>query len=160
MKNNQMIVRLRTLRQRREENARKIVAEHQVRVSEAQHAVERTSQMLAEHVQRTVDEQNAAVSSLADRIVKAAELHLAQSRYEASFARSGQIKAQGEAAVLVQKQREDQLTTAQQQHLQSRKALTKLEKLADRLERRATIRGTAVAELIDDERRPHTSHKQ
>ncbi|HEV2503943.1 MAG TPA: hypothetical protein VGV39_12765 [Mesorhizobium sp.] len=161
MDNNQMIVQLRKLRQRREDHARGVVAVHQARVSEARQNVEAASQMLTEHLQRAIDEQNAAVSGLANRVVKATEFHMAQSRYEASITKAGQIQAQGEAAVLVQEQREVGLAEAQRRHVQSRKALLKLEKLADQIEKRAAPRHAAAAELLDDEGRlPHASQKQ
>ena len=157
MKKNEMITQLRKLRQRREDHARGIVAAHQANVKAARQDVEIASQLLAEHMQRAIEEQDAAVADLVDRVVKASELHMAQSRYEASSAKAGQIKAQSEAAVLVQKQREAGLATAQQQHLQSRKALMKLETLSDRLEKRTAPRRAAAAELLDDEARPTTA---
>lgn len=147
-----MIAQLRKLRQRREDHARNIVSAHQVGVNEARQDAEKASQMLAEHMRQAIDEQNAAVSGLANRVVKAAELHLAQSRYEASFAKAGQIKAQGEMAALVQQEREAGLAEARHRHLQSRKALMKLEKLADQLDRRAAARRAAAAELLDEDR--------
>lgn len=156
MKKNEMITQLRKLRQRREDHARGIVAAHQANVKAARQDVEIASQLLAEHMQRAIEEQDAAVADLVDRVVKASELHMAQSRYAASSAKAGQIKAQSEAAVLVQKQREAGLATAQQQHLQSRKALMKLETLSDQLERRTAARRAAAAELLDDEARPNT----
>ncbi|CAM5627542.1 hypothetical protein MAUB1S_10710 [Mycolicibacterium aubagnense] len=161
MNSNRMIAQLRELRQRREDHARGVVAAHQAGVGEARHNVEAASQMLAEHLQRAIDEQNAAVSELANRVVKATELHMAQSRYEASLTRAGQIQAQGEAAALVQKQREAGLAEAQRRHVQSRKALLKLEKLADQVEKRLAPRRSAAAELLDEDGRlPHASHKQ
>ncbi|MFD9901092.1 hypothetical protein ACFWYE_23095 [Mesorhizobium sp. NPDC059025] len=160
MNSNWMIAQLRKLRQRREDHAHGVVAVHQAKVVEARHDVEAASQMLAEHLQCAIDEQNAAVSGLANRVVKASEFHLAQSRYEASLTRAGQIQAQGEAAVLVQKQREVGLAEAQHRHAQRRKALLKLEKLADQIEKRTAPRRAAAAELLDDEGRlPHAPHK-
>lgn len=147
-----MIAQLRELRQRREDLARGGVAAHQVAVNEARQDVETASQMLAEHLQRAIEEQDAAVSGLANRVVKAAELHVAQSRYEASFAKAGQIKAQGERATLVQQEREAGLAAARHRYLQSRKALMKLEKLTDQLDRQAAARRAATAELLDDDR--------
>lgn len=160
MNKNKTIAQLRMLRQRREDHTRGVVATHRRSVNAARHSAETASQMLDEHMQRAVEEQNAAVSGLVDRVVKAAELHLAQSRYEASFTKAGQLKAEGEAAALVQKQREVGLAEAQRQHLQSRQALLKLEKLADQIDKRTAPRRAAAAELLDDEGRPHAAHKQ
>lgn len=162
MNKNEMIAQLRKLRQRREQHARGIVAVHRAGVNEARQDVDKKSKMLTDHLRRAVEEQNAAVSGLVDRVVKASELHLAQSRYEASYAKAGQIKAEGEAALLVQKQREAGLVVAQQQHLQSRRALTKVEKLTDQLEKRMAPRRAAATELLDEEGRPNAAfpHKQ
>lgn len=162
MNRNKTIAQLRKLRQRREDHARGVVAAHRRSVNEARQDAETASQRLAEHMRQAVEEQDAAVSGLVDRVVKAAELHLAQSRYEASFAKAEHIKAQGEAAVLIRKQREVGLAEAQQHHLQSKKALMKLEKLTHQLEKRVAARRAATAELLDDERRPHTAqpHEQ
>ncbi|MBR2692459.1 MAG: hypothetical protein IKE42_31775 [Aquamicrobium sp.] len=162
MKNDRMIAQLRKLRQRREDHAREVVAAHQTKVGEARHNVEAASRMLAEHLRRAIDEQNAAVSGLTSRVVKATELHMAQSRYEASLTRAGQIQAQGEAAVLVQQQREVELAEAQHRHVQSRKALLKLETLAEQVEKRTAPRRAATAELLDDDegRIPHAPHER
>ncbi|MGO4557782.1 hypothetical protein [Terribium terrae] len=158
MDKSEMIAQLRKLRQRREDHARDIVSAHRVGVDEARQDVEMASQMLAEHMRRAIDEQNAAVSGLANRVVKAAELHLAQSRYEASFAKAGQIKARGETATLVQREREAGLAAARHRYLQSRKALMKLEKLADQLDKRAAVRRAAEAELLDEDRMPRANN--
>ncbi|WP_152979786.1 hypothetical protein [Mesorhizobium sp. 1M-11] len=162
MNKNDMIAQLRKLRKRREEHAREVVAVHKAGVSEARQDVDTKSKALADHTRQAVEEQNAVVSGLVDRVVRASEFHLAQSRYEASSAKAGQIKAQNEAALLVQKQREAGLAAAQQQHLQSRKALMKVERLTDRLEKRMAPRRAAAAELLDEEGRSHATfpHKQ
>ncbi|MGX5844370.1 hypothetical protein ACWGTI_27005 [Mesorhizobium sp. ArgA1] len=153
MKDRDMIARLRDLRRRREERAKEGVIRRHAAAHRAAKEVQAAAAAVTEHLQRTVDAEEAAFGSLVGQPVKAASLHRLQGRFEVAARKTEQLRENEKIAGAAQERREQELSAARNDHRASMKAVTKLDGLLEHLTKRSARRRLALSELVEEEER-------
>ncbi|MGX9147810.1 hypothetical protein [Mesorhizobium sp. 128a] len=153
MKDRDMIARLRDLRRRREERAKEGVIRRHAAAHRAAKEVQAATAAVTEHLQRTVDAEEAAFGSLVGQPVKAASLHRLQGRFEVAARKTEQLRENEKIAGAAQERREQELSAARNDHRASMKAVTKLDGLLEHLTKRNARRRLALSELVEEEER-------
>ncbi|RWC97606.1 MAG: hypothetical protein EOS32_03895 [Mesorhizobium sp.] len=153
MKAPDTIARLRDLRRRREERATEEVIRRQAAAQRAAREVEEAAAAVTEHLQRTVDAEDAAFGALVGQPVKAASLYRLQGRFEVAASKTGQLRENEKMAGVAEQRRKVELSVARKDHRASMRALTKLDGLLEHLTRRTARRRLALAELSEEEER-------
>ncbi|MGX5850385.1 hypothetical protein ACWGTO_25205 [Mesorhizobium sp. PL10] len=153
MKDRDMIARLRDLRRRREERAKEGVIRRHAAAHRAAKEVQAAAAAVTEHLQRTVDAEEAAFGSLVGQPVKAASLHRLQGRFEVAARNTEQLRENEKIAGAAQERREQELSAARNDHRASMKAVTKLDGLLEHLIKRSARRRLALSELVEEEER-------
>ncbi|MFD2055563.1 hypothetical protein ACFSQT_21600 [Mesorhizobium calcicola] len=153
MKDRDMIARLRDLRRRREERAKEGVIRRHAAAHRATREVQEAAAAVTEHLQRTVDAEDAAFGSLVGQPVKAASLHRLQGRFEIAARKTGQLRENEKMAGVAEERRKVELSAARDDHRASTKAVTKLDGLLEHLTKRSARRRLALSELFEEEER-------
>ncbi|MER9231637.1 YscO family type III secretion system apparatus protein [Mesorhizobium sp. M0622] len=153
MKDREMIARLRDLRRRREDRAREEVIRRHAAVDRAARKGREAAGAVTEHLQRTIDAEDAAFGSLVGHPIKAASLHRLQARFEIAARKTAQLRENEKMAGVVDQQRKAELSEARNDHRATMKAVTKLDRLLEHLTKRTARRCLALAELSEEEER-------
>lgn len=153
MKDRNMIARLRDLRRRREERAKEGVIRRHAAAHRATREVQEAAAAVTEHLQRTVDAEDAAFGSLVGQPVKAASLHLLQGRFENAARKTEQLRQNEKMAGAAEERRKVELSVARNDHRASMKAVAKLDGLLEHLTKRGARRRLALSELVEEEER-------
>lgn len=148
-----MIDRLRDLRRRREERAREGVIRSHAAAHRAARQGREAAAAVTDHLERTVDAENAAFGALVGRAVKAARLRGLQGRFEGAAKKTEQLRENAKVAALDERRRQSELSAARADHQASMKAVTKLDRLSEQLTKRGARRRQAFAELSEEEER-------
>lgn len=148
-----MIARLRDLRRRREERAQEEVTVRRAAANQAAREVQQAAAAVTEHLQRTVNAEDAAFNALVGQPVNAASLHRLQGRFEAAARKTGQLREGEKMAGDLEKRRNVELSAVRNEHRASIKAVTKLDRLSEQLAKRDACRRQALAELSEEEER-------
>lgn len=148
-----MIARLRDLRRRREERAKEGVIRRHAAAHRAAREVQEAAAAVTEHLQRTVDAEDAAFRSLVGQPVKAASLHRLQGRFENAARKTEQLRENEKMAGVAEERRKVELSVARNDHRASVKAVAKLDGLLEHLTKRGARRRLALSELVEEEER-------
>lgn len=148
-----MIARLRDLRRRREERAQEEVIRRRAAANQAAREVQEAADAVAEHLQRTINAEDAAFAALVGQPANAASLHRLQRRFEVAARKTGQLREGEKMAGIAEQRRKVELSAARNDHRASMKAVTRLDRLSEQLARRKAGRRLAFAELSEEEER-------
>ena len=146
-----MIARLRDLRRRREARAQEEVIRRRAAANQAAREVQAAADAVTEHLQHTVNAEDAAFGALVGQPVNAASLHRLQGRFEVAASKTAQLREGEKLAGLAEQRRKVELSGARNDHRASMKAVSKLDRLSEQLARRNARRRLALAELSEEE---------
>ncbi|MER9326599.1 hypothetical protein [Mesorhizobium sp. M0488] len=153
MKDRDMIARLRDLRRRREERAKEGVIRRHAAAHRATREAQEAASAVTQHLQRTVDAEDAAFGSLVGQPVKAASLHRLQGRFEIAARKTEKLRENEKMAGVAEERRKMELSAARNDHHASMKAVAKLDRLLEHLTKRSARRRLALSELVEEEER-------
>lgn len=153
MKAHDMIVRLRAIRQLREERAGEVVLRRQGAAKRAAMLTEQASAAVAAHVEQVAEDERSAHASLVGQSVSPANLYLVQGRFEKAADETAALRDRQTRAAAEEEQRRTELSGARATHRDRRQAVAKLDGLMEQTKKRAAARQVALAELADEEDR-------
>lgn len=151
MKDHEMIVRLRGIRQLREQRAGEKVMQRQTAARKAAMRTTQAAEATAAHLERTVTKERSAFGSLIGQSVSTVSLHRIRGQVEKAAGETQQLREDERLAGEVEKERKAELSEARGIHRARIKAVTKLDRLLEHLTSRGARRNMALAELSDEE---------
>ena len=151
MKDHYMIVRLRGIRQLREQRAGEKVIQRQSAARKATIRTQHAAEAGAAHLERTAAKERAAFGSLVGQSVSAVSLHRIRGQVEKAAGETQKLREDEKLASAAEKERNAELSEARGIHRARIKAVTKLDKLLEHMASRGARRNMAIAELSDEE---------
>jgi hypothetical protein len=156
MKDHDMIVRLRGLRQLREQRAKETVMRRHTAARRATMLTQEASSAVAAHLKDTAAKERLAFGSLVGQAVSPASLHRIQGRFERTAEETARLQENEKTAIAAEKERKVELSDARDTHRKRLKDISKLDRLLEHLTTRTARRRMALAELSDEENRGPT----
>lgn len=151
------LLELTGLRRRREARAQEEVMHGVLALDEAAGALAQARRDVSDHLRQVAETVDEAVRAMLGKPATAAGLCQIQRLHEMANRRTSQLVQRVQAAGLLEAQRRRELADARRQYSASRQAVTKLERVADELKRRSSLRQTSLQELSDEEDRGQIS---
>lgn len=151
MKDHEMIVRLRGIRQLREQRAGEKVMQRQTAARKAAIRTEQAAASTTAHLEQTVARERSAFGSLVGQSVSAVSLHRIRGQVEKAAEKTLQLREDERLAGATEKERKAELSQARGIHRARIKAVTKLDRLLEHMSSRGARRNMALAELSDEE---------
>lgn len=151
MKDHDMIVRLRGIRQLREQRAGEKVIQRQTAARKAAMRTEQATEATAAHLERTATKERSAFGSLVGQSVSAVSLHRIRGQVEKAAGETQKLRDDEKLASAAEKERKGELSEARGVHRARIKAVTKLDRLLEHMTSRGAPRKMALAELSDEE---------
>lgn len=151
MKDHDMIIRLRGIRQLREQRAGEKVIQRQAAARKAAMRTQHAAEATAAHLERTATKERSAFGSLVGQSVSAVSLHRIRGQVEKAAGETQKLREDEKHASAAEKERNAELSEARGIHRARIKAVTKLDRLLEHMTSRGARRGMALAELSDEE---------
>jgi hypothetical protein len=153
MKDHDMVIRLRDLRQLREQRAKETMMRRQMAAKRAAAVTQEASGAVAAHLEHTAEKERSAFGALVGQSVTAASLHRIQRQFEKAAEEAARLRENETTASAAEQERKAELAGARDTHRMRLKAVAKLDGLLERLTTRTARRRMALAELSDEEDR-------
>jgi hypothetical protein len=151
MKDRDMIVRLRGIRQMREQRAGEKVIQRQTAARKAAMRTTQAVEATAAHLERIGTKERSAFGSLIGQSVSAVSLHRIRGQVEKAAGETLRFREDEKLAGEAEKERKAELSEARGIHRARIKAVTKLDRLLEHMSSRGARRNMALAELSDEE---------
>ena len=151
MKDHDMIVRLRGIRQLREQRAGEKVIQRQAAAKRAAMRTRQALEATAAHLEHATTKERSAFGSLVGQSVSAVSLHRIRGQVEKAAGETQKLREDEKLASAAEKERNAELSEARGIHRARIKAVTKLDKLLEHMASRGARRNMAIAELSDEE---------